>query len=139
MRLLSALQSAALRGVEVQVLMPRRSNWPIVQWALAHNLVELVKVGVVIWQLPPPMSHAKCVLVDDRYALLGSANMDPRSLRLNFELGIDLFDAQLCQYLKLHFERKFAGSAPLKLEHLASRNLAVRLRDSIAALFSPYL
>jgi cardiolipin synthase len=137
--LLGCMQAAAVAGVDVRVVIPQKNNWPLVHWALQHNLAELLDTGVEIYLRPPPFAHSKCMLIDDQYALLGSANMDPRSLRLNFELGIEVFDAALNAQLDGHFRAILPGCTAVTSAALNSRATMVRLRDSAAAMFAPYL
>jgi cardiolipin synthase len=111
----------------------------LVQWALQHNAAELLDNGVRIMRRPPPFAHSKCILIDQDYSLVGSANLDPRSLRLNFELGIEVFDAKLNAELSTHFQEIARECLPLTAEHLNSRKIPARLRDSAAAMFAPYL
>ncbi|MEM9743553.1 MAG: phospholipase D-like domain-containing protein [Pseudomonadota bacterium] len=138
-RIVGALQSAALRGVEVAIVVPEQSNWRVIDWALGHGLWKLVNVGVRVYREPLPFSHAKYLLVDDDYALVGSANIDPRSLRLNYELNVEVFSDAVVGRLGAHFDRARMRSAPVTLDALRNRSLPVRLRDSVAALASGYL
>lgn len=138
-RLQGALQAAALRGVQVQVMIPQRCNWPFVRWALNHNLWEMLTAGVEIWEQPGTFAHSKCLLIDDEYVLIGSANLDPRSLRLNFELGIEVFDQVFSIQMHGYVEPLIERSRPVLLEDMSGRSFVVRLRDATAALFAPYL
>lgn len=138
-QMMGCLQAAALSGVDVQVVIPEKNNWPLVQWALQHNMAELLQAGVRIWQRPPPFAHSKCLIIDDDYALVGSSNLDPRSLRLNFELGIEVVDSGLNAALSAHFDSVLPGCRAFTPERLADRSALLRLRDGAAALFSPYL
>jgi cardiolipin synthase len=83
--------------------------------------------------------HSKLLLVDDQYALIGSANMDTRSLRLNFELNVEIYDSRVVDDLSRHFEAARARSSAVTLHDVDSRRLATRLIDGVAWLFSPYL
>jgi cardiolipin synthase len=78
-------------------------------------------------------------LIDNDYALVGSSNLDPRSLRLNFELGIEVFDPDFNRELSEHFREVMAHCAPFTIERLKARGTFARLRDATSALFSPYL
>ena len=138
-QIMGCLQAAALSGVDVRVMIPEKNNWPLVQWALQHNMAEMLQAGVRIYQRPPPFAHSKCIIVDDDYTLLGSSNLDPRSLRLNFELGIEVFDQKINLELSSHFEEVVAHCNAFTPERLQSRRTLARLRDGAAALFSPYL
>jgi len=137
--MIACLKSAAISGVDVRVIVPLKNNWPAVQWALQHSGAELLAAGVRILQRPPPFAHSKCILIDQDYTLIGSANLDPRSLRLNFELGIEIFDAGLNSALTAHFREIEQFSLPMTTRSLNNRKIPARLRDSAAAMFAPYL
>ncbi|MCP5152230.1 MAG: PLDc N-terminal domain-containing protein [Ectothiorhodospiraceae bacterium] len=137
--LISALQTAALRGVQVDVVIPRHSNLPFVDWATRNMLWELVARGVRVHLQDPPFDHTKLYVVDDFYALIGSANLDARSLRLNFELMIELYDRGAVAELEVQVTERLTRSAPITLRELDARPLPVRIRDAVAWLFSPYL
>jgi cardiolipin synthase len=79
------------------------------------------------------------LLIDSNYSLIGSANMDPRSLRLNYELGVELFSAPVNAQLATYFEGRKALSHPVMEDEISKRPLLEQLRDSLAWLFSPYL
>lgn len=138
-QMLGCLQAAALSGVDVRVMIPAENNWPIVQWALQHNMAELLDAGVRVYQRPPPFAHSKCLLIDREYSLVGSTNLDPRSLRLNFELGVEVFDARINGELASHFDKTLPECSEFTHQRLASRGLLAKMRDGASALFSPYL
>jgi cardiolipin synthase len=137
--LTGALQSAALRGVEVSVILPSWNNLPFMHWATRNMLWELLQRGVRVYYQPPPFAHTKLLLVDEDYAQIGSANLDPRSLRLNFELVVEVYDRGFAQVLAEHLNSTRDRSVEVFLEELDGRPLPVKLRDSVAWLFSPYL
>lgn len=137
--LVGVMQASALRGIEVAVVLPAENNLPYVHWATRHMLWELLLFGVRIYYQPGPFAHTKFLLVDDDRAVVGSWNLDPRSLRLNFELAVDVRDRRLVSELAEHFERCRARSAPTTLAEVDSRTLLERLRDGAAWLFTPYL
>ena len=89
--LLTALSLAARRGIEVDLVLPARSNHRLADFVRHRALRDLVAVGARVW-LHPRMIHAKAVLIDDDYALAGSANLDGRSLFLNYEMMIAFYD-----------------------------------------------
>ena len=133
------MQSAALRGVVVSVVIPQENNWPLVRWALGNSLWDLLIAGVCVLEQPAPFAHTKCLLVDDHYVLLGSANLDPRSLRLNFELGVEVFDARFAGEVSGLVAKMIARAEPITRASVAQRSVLVRLRDAIAALLTPYI
>ena len=137
--LISALVGAALRGVRVDIVLPGRNNLPYCHWATRHLLWELLAHGVRVWYQPPPFVHSKLLLVDESYALIGSANLDSRSLRLNYEFGLEVVDPGFNADLTAHVERCLAASRPVTQEEVDGRPFLVRVRDGLARLASPYL
>ncbi len=137
--MIGALQSAALRGAGVTLIMPEKNNLPFVHWATRKMLWEMVEYGVNTYYQPPPFAHTKLFIIDDFYAQVGSANLDPRSLRLNFELNVEVFDRGLVQRLVDYADSIQRRSRAITAEELDGRSLPVRTRDALAWLFSPYL
>jgi len=137
--LLSALKTAALRGVRVDLLLPERSNLRLVDWASNPLHAELVERGCRIWLTPPPFNHGKLMLVDACWVLFGSANWDPRSLRLNFEFNLECYDADLGRDLSEWAADLRRASRLLTLPEIRQRPIPLRLRDGAARLLTPYL
>ncbi len=135
----TALSAAALRGVEVNVLLPEQNNLRLVQWAMWRQLEEVIHHGVRVWLTPPPFDHTKLMLVDSEWVLLGSANWDTRSLRLNFELDVECYDRDLCTRLMAHVSARMSEARELSLAELRARPLPLRVRDGFARLLMPYL
>lgn len=136
---ITALVTAALRGIEITIILPQTNNLPFVAWASRASYWELLKHNIRIVEQPPPFAHTKLMLVDDLWCLIGSANWDTRSFRLNFELNLSVFDLQLADELGQHFNTVLKRSKPITLEEMDARPLPTKLRDGIARLFSPYL
>lgn len=137
--MLSALKSARYRGVDVRIILPERNNLPFVQWATQHILADLILAGITIAFQPEPFCHTKLLLVDDGYVHLGSANLDNRSLRLNFELTLEVFDRLLSRDLVRYFDAVMSRSRHVTAAELRARSLPARIRDAAFWLFSPYL
>ena len=135
----SALCTAALRGVQVDILLPSRTYPPVIAWAARHGMDALLAHGVRVHEQPPPFDHTKLLLVDDYYVLMGSTNLDPRSLKLNFELCVEVYDRRLNEALRQRMDRRVARACAVELDGLRKRPLPVRLRDAACWLFSPYL
>jgi cardiolipin synthase len=135
----SALQSAALRGVDVTLVLPERSNLRYVDWACRRWLRPLLERGVKIFLQPPPFAHTKLLVMDGCYAQIGSANLDPRSLRLNFEIALEVYDRPTCQWLNRYIIDARDKSRVLTAQSLANRGIGARVRDSLCWLLSPYL
>jgi cardiolipin synthase len=137
--LIGALISAHLRGVRITVLLPGHNNIKLAHWASRNSIRQLLLADIDIRYLPAPFEHSKLLLVDDQYSLIGSANIDPRSLRLNYELGVEIFSQQVNDELQRYFNKKALTATRVTLTELDRRPLATKLRDSLAWLFSPYL
>jgi cardiolipin synthase len=135
----SALNLAAMRGVQVDIILPVRSNLPFVGWASRAMWWQVLSHGCRIWLTPPPFDHSKLMVVDDCWVLLGSANWDPRSLRLNFEFNLECYDLELARRSHDLVEAKREAAHLVTLQEMDGRPLPVRLRDGIARLLTPYL
>jgi cardiolipin synthase len=137
--LLSALSVAALRGVRVEVVVPAKGNLALVQWASTAQLDQVIEKGVCVFASPPPFDHSKLMIVDGCWTLIGSANWDPRSLQLNFELNVECYCEAFAAEMEALFATRRDVSKPVTLEALRARSFPVKIRDGIARLFSPYL
>jgi cardiolipin synthase len=137
--MISALKTAAIRGIDIQIVLPQKNNLPFVQWASNNMLFELIFWGVRIYFQPPPFVHSKLFLLDDHYTQIGSANLDPRSLRLNFELNVEIYDREVTTILATHMEDTIGRSKKITLGEIENRPLLMKIRDAIMWLFSPYL
>ncbi len=137
--IVSALDAAALRGVEVDIMLPEHSNLPYVHWAAFGQLWQVLDHGCRVWLHPGPFDHSKLMLVDGAWTLFGSANWDARSLRLNFELNMECYSTEFGRQMEQLAQARLAQSRPLALAEVDARSLPVKLRDGIARLFAPYL
>jgi len=133
-RIITALSLAAFRGVEVDLVLPEHSNHPTVDWGSRVQMSPLLKAGCRVWTYPAPFNHSKLMTIDDLWALVGSANWDVRSFRLNFELDLEIYTSgvvrEIDSLITAHQKMR------LTLDH---RALALKLRDGAARLLVPYL
>ncbi len=136
-RLLTVLAMAAMRGVEIDVVLPRQSNHRLIDWARTPNNLPLLEAGVRIWFSDPPFNHSKLMVVDEAWSLIGSSNQDVRSLRLNFELNVEVHDSELAGVLD-SFVLAHRHGRCTPAQH-RERHLAFRIRDSAVRLLLPYL
>jgi cardiolipin synthase len=136
--IISALVAAALRGVEVDIVLPETSNLPYIQWAVFGQLWQVLDHGARVWLHPGPFDHTKLMVVDGAWTLLGSANWDARSLRLNFELNAECYSTELGRQMEQLAQERLDWSRPLTLAQVDARAVPVKLRDGIARLFAPY-
>ena len=137
--LTAALTSAALRGVAVDIVVPEQNNHRLVQWAGFPLLEPLLEAGCRVWMSPPPFEHTKLMTVDDAWTFLGSSNLDPRSLVLNFEMNLECYDPALAVKIRRFADRRRDAGRRVTLEEIRGRPIPLRLRDNLARLFSPYL
>ena len=126
-----------MRGVEVDILIPERSNHRFVDLATRPNIEPMIRAGCRIWLNPPPFEHSKLMVVDNAWAMIGSANWDMRSFRLNFEVNLEIFDVELAQILEHRMLDK--QLCALTLNELVATPLAARLRNAGLRLLLPYL
>lgn len=134
-----SLNVASMRGADVEIFLPSTNNVRLVQWAATAQLWQLLEKGCRIFYTAPPFDHSKIMTVDGVWSLIGSANWDPRSLRLNFELNVECYDSGFTQILDGIVDQKAAGASEVALSDINDRNLAMRLRDGLARLLTPYL
>jgi cardiolipin synthase len=137
--LITALNAAALRGVEVDIVLPATSDLPHVQWATFGQLWQVLDHGCRVWTVEGPFDHSKLMVVDGAWTLLGSANWDARSLRLNFELNVECYSVELGAHMEGLVQARINGARRVTLDTMQARSLPVKLRDGVARLFAPYL
>lgn len=132
-----ALRCAALRGVEVKVLVPSINNHAYVGYASQALYDGLLEAGVRIFEQPPPFLHAKALLVDDCIAFIGSANLDMRSLRLNYENSLVVLDERFGAQLKQCLLNDFAIGHEILLANWRTRPFRRQLVENFCSLLSP--
>lgn len=136
---ISALTTAALRGVEIDVIVPAKNNLPWMRWAMHAQAWQLLEYGVRIWETQGHFDHSKIFVVDCRHTIVGSSNWDSRSFRLNFELNIEVDSVAEASKLEAIVSEKQENARSLTIEALNKRSLALKLRDATARLFLPIL
>lgn len=137
--LVSQLNIATLRGVQVDIVIPEHNNLRAVGWACMAQIWQVLQRGCRVWRTPRPFDHSKIMVVDNHWCMLGSGNWDARSLRLNFEFNVEAYDPSLAEELNALLDQKIAAARPLTLAEADGRPLPIRLRDGIARLWTPYL
>ena len=137
--MVAALSVAALRGVRVEIVLPEQGNIAVAQWASRGILWQLLRPGCLVYLTPAPFDHGKLAVIDRSWALFGTTNWDPRSLRLNFELDIECYDEHFATCIDDMISRRVAAARPYTLADADGRPFVVRVRDGFARLLSPYL
>ena len=123
----------------MRVILPGDNNLPYVSWAMQRIMPDLLRAGVRIWRQAPPFAHTKVMAVDGYYSLVGSANMDARSLMLNFELELEIYNPAFHDQLADFMLSTLKKGQEITLAELSTLSLGARLRNSAVWLFSPYL
>ena len=135
-----ALKTAAASGVDVRILVPRRSDAHFVEWASRSYLREAVEAGIQVSLYEPGFLHSKLMVSDDQIATCGSTNCDFRSFENNFEGNTFFYDTDFAQRMRAIFLTDEQQSTPLStLTHRMQPNLPQRMWDSITRLLSPLL
>lgn len=137
--LLRALRMAALRGVQVYLVVPEKSNHWYTTWAGRAMYEDLLEAGVRIFERPPPFIHAKAMTVDDRLGVVGSSNWDYRSLYSNYETSLAVYDSQFVMHLKLLMIEDLHVSREVGLANFKNRPVIHRYLENLCGLFAPLL
>ena len=138
-RLQFAIAQAALRGVQVDLVIPGRGDHRIMDWAMRAHLRFFRNTPVNIYFSPPPFDHSKLATMDGEWSLIGSSNWDARSFRLNFEYDLECYDAELTERIDAIIDAKIARARKVTPGELRAEPVPVRLRDAAARLMMPYL
>lgn len=137
--LLDTIRIACLSGVDVRIMIPNKPDHIFVYWATLSNVGELLKAGAKIYIYDNGFLHAKTVVIDEEISSVGTANIDIRSLNLNFEINAFMYDKQIAKDLSLTFEKDMANSRLLTWEQYKNRSKWIQLKESISRLLSPIL
>ena len=135
----TALQSAALAGIDVRLMLPERSDSRVVDLASHSYLDDMMKAGVKILLFRAGFLHSKLLLVDDDLTVVGSANMDFRSFEHNFEINAFVYDPSFAARMEALFERDAASCRALSPGEWFRRPRYLRFAESFMRLFAPLL
>ena len=136
---LDALQLAALRGVDVRIILPEKPDHRIVHLASLSYLPETLSVGIRVFRYHDGFLHQKVMLVDDDLATVGTANFDNRSFRLNFEITVVVMDAAFAAEVARMLASDLAHCREVTTGEYQHRSRRVRALVSIARLLAPVL
>ena len=137
--LISAIVTAARRGVEIDIVVPSSNNLKLVDLAMTAQFDQLLKYGCRIWRASGAFNHSKLTVIDGAWSYVGSSNIDPRSLRLNFEVDIEVVDPDFADLITNRIATALSQAEEVKLDELKARPFAQRLVERITWLGSPYL
>ncbi|MDR1696527.1 MAG: phospholipase D-like domain-containing protein [Endomicrobium sp.] len=136
--IITALEMAAMRGVDVEIIVPQKSDHPVMDWAMEPNFLRLAKKGVKIYMTPPPFDHSKIFISDDEQILVGSSNWDVRSFKLLFEADMEIISKDLAKQLTEIAEEKKKKAVHFDITASKSMPLLKRLRNNAGRLITPY-
>lgn len=134
-----ALKTAALSGVEVRLMIPRKSDHLVVEWAIQAGYEETLAAGIHIHQIQKYFSHAKSMVIDDYLSIIGSANLDYRSLELNFEINSFMYDPEIGARNRDIFLHDMGDCKELSLEEWQNRPWWLKVVQVVMRFFSPLL
>ncbi|WP_440897870.1 cardiolipin synthase [Amphibacillus sp. Q70] len=137
--LADVVKIAALSGIDVRIMIPNKPDHPFVYWATHSYIGNMLEAGAKIYIYQNGFLHAKTIMVDGKIASVGTANIDVRSFRLNFEVNAFLYSEDVTQRLIADFEQDMSQSDLLTLEDYRKRSLWIQIKESIARLISPIL
>jgi cardiolipin synthase len=137
--LLDALKIACLSGVDVKLMIPNKPDHPFVYWATMSYVGEMLSSGARVYIYDNGFIHAKTIVVDHEISSVGTANIDVRSFKLNFEVNAFIYDFEIAKKLDDVFQEDIALSRELTLEAYHQRSRTIRFKESISRLLSPIL
>lgn len=137
--LLDAIRIAALSGVDVRIMIPNKPDHPFVYWATYSYIGEILKTGAKVYIYDNGFIHAKTLIVDHEMSSVGTANIDVRSFRLNFEVNAFIYHEDIAHRLSKDFLKDMELSWELTNEKYQNRSIKIRFKESISRLLSPLL
>jgi cardiolipin synthase len=139
MALIAALSTTARRGVIVDIVVPGANNLKLVNAAMMAQIDQLIETGCRVWRASGTFDHSKLFTVDGGWSYVGSSNIDPRSLRLNFELDLEVYDRGIAKEIEAKVDDIIAHAERITLRTVRRDPFWIRLRNKVVWLASPYL
>ncbi|MCK5528996.1 MAG: cardiolipin synthase, partial [Kiritimatiellae bacterium] len=134
-----AMRSASLRGVDVRLIVPKKNNHLYAGLASRSLYTDLLKAGIRIFERYPPFIHAKAAIIDDTFSLIGTANLDVRSLHLNYESNLAIYDEKFTNELKEIILDDQSQSKEIILSEWLQRPKRTQALENLAYLMMPML
>ncbi|GHT58873.1 phospholipase [Endomicrobiia bacterium] len=136
--ILTALEMAAMRDVNVEIIIPEKGDFSFMDYAAEPNFLRLISCGIKIYRSPRPFDHSKIFVVDDEWVFVGSANWDVRSFKLHFESNIEIFSKELAKELTDIAELKKENAKLVTIYECKNLSLLKRIRNNACRLLTPY-
>ena len=137
--LLIAMQMAGLSGIDVRLMLPKRSDTKLASVASSSFFIKLMEAGIKIYYYKDNFLHSKAITIDDEVGIVGTANIDPRSFEQNYELSAFIYDKSTSIALREAFEKDMEQCEEIDIERWKARRLYIRLLEALARLASPLL
>lgn len=135
----SAIVTAAQRGVRIDIVVPLENNLRLVDFAMTAQFDQVLRHGCHIWRVAGTFNHSKLLTIDGQWSYVGSSNLDPRSLRLNFEVDLEILDCSFAAAVAERIDHAIAASREVTLIDIHKRPFPLRLLEKFIWLGSPYL
>ncbi|MEK4762882.1 cardiolipin synthase [Viridibacillus sp. FSL E2-0187] len=136
---MDAVRIACLSGIDVRIMIPNKPDHMFVYWATYSYIGQLIKAGAKIYIYENGFLHSKMIVIDDEASTVGTANIDFRSFKLNFEVNAFIYDRETSHQLAELFEQDMQLSTELTPERYANRSRIIKMKESISRLLSPIL
>jgi cardiolipin synthase len=136
--ILTAIEIAAMKDVNVEIIIPEKNDHKILNYAVESNFLRLIESGVKIYRTPCPFDHSKIFIVDDEWVFVGSANWDERSFKLNFESNMEIFSKNLAKKLTEIAEEKKKNAKLTTAYECKQLPFLKRIRNNAYRLLTPY-
>ncbi|AZQ44617.1 cardiolipin synthase [Nonlabens ponticola] len=137
--ILTALKSASRSGIDVHILVPETGDSWAARYASRSYFEEILRSGARVSWYCKGMLHAKTMVVDDKFATVGTSNMDYRSFDINFEINALIYDDDIAQQLNVQFEKDLESSQEIILDRWAERSKVDKFKESFCRLWAPLL
>ncbi len=137
--LMDALRIAALSGIKIKIMIPNKPDHMFVYWATLSHIGELLNEGAEVYLYQNGFLHAKTIVVDGKLSSVGTANIDVRSFRLNFEVNSFMYDADIAEKLVEVFKKDILVSTQMTKSLYEQRSIGIKFKESISRLLSPIL
>lgn len=135
--IITAIKTASLSGVDVQIILPGKTDSVIANWNTRSYIEELLEAGVKVFLYEEGFNHSKYILVDNIFSSVGSANVDMRSFDLNFEIAALIYDKPFAKRLLELFTKDISKSRQIDLETWSKRKRIYRYKESLARILGP--
>lgn len=137
--ILEGLRIAGLSGIDVRVIIPSKPDHPFVYWASLSYIGELQQAGVKFYTYENGFIHSKIIIMDDLVSTIGTANLDIRSFKLNFEVNAFIYDKEVNREMTKAFMDDLKVSKEITIEEYEKRSIIVKFKESVSRLLSPIL